>query len=192
MGLSRPPPRDPIHHREINCRGYRRRDGLWDIEAHLVDVKSYPFANSYRGEIQPGEPIHDMWLRLTIDDRFRVISVEAATDAGPFEICPAITPAFASLEGLTIGPGWRQALRTRLGGVRGCTHLVELLSPLATAAFQTIYPWRARREPEVERDRPPPHLDTCHALARSGEVVRRHYPRWYTGSAAPKQGKDTK
>ena len=185
MSLSPAAPREPIHHRQVDCRGYRRADGLWDIEAHLGGVKAYPFANSYRGEIQPGEPIHDMWLRLTVDDELRVIAVEAATDAGPFEICPAITPAFASLAGLTIGPGWRQAIRARLGGVHGCTHLVELLSPLATAAFQTIYPWRARREPEVERDRPPPHLNTCHALARDGEVVRKHYPRWYTGGRPP-------
>ena len=101
--------------------------------------------------------------------------------AGPFAVCPAITPAFAKLEGLTIGPGWRRAVQGRLGGVQGCTHLVELLGPLATTAYQTIHPWRARHQPPAETDRPPAHLDSCHALARDGEVVRRHYSRWYTG-----------
>ena len=125
-----------------------------------------------------------MWLRLTLDDELTVIGVEAATVAGPFAICGAITPAFAKLVGLTVGPGWRRAVQRRLGGVHGCTHLVELLGPLATTAYQTIHVWRARHEPALETDRPPRHLDSCHALARDGEVVRQHYPRWFTGAAA--------
>jgi hypothetical protein len=181
MALTPPAPRGPIHHRQIDCRGYRREDGLWDIEAHLTDVKSYPFANAWRGEIGPGEAIHDMWLRLTLDDELTVIAVEAATDAGPFAICPAITPAFAKLRGLRIGPGWRREVHERLGGVHGCTHLVELLGPLATTAYQTIHVWRAKHRPSPETDQPPRHLDSCHALARDGEVVRQHYPRWLTG-----------
>ena len=181
MTLSPPADREPIHHRRIDCRGYRRKDGLWDIEGHLTDVKSYPFVNRFRGEIRPGDPLHDMWLRLTLDDDLKVIKAEAATVAGPFAVCPAITPAFARLEGLTIGPGWRRAVNGLLGGVRGCTHLVELLGPLATTAYQTIHTWRAQNNPGVENDRVPAHLNSCHALARDGEVVREHYPRWYTG-----------
>lgn len=187
MSLSPSAPREPIHHRRIDCRGYRRADGLWDIEGHLTDTKSYAFTNSFRGEIAPDEPVHDMWLRLTLDDALTVIRAEAATEAGPFAVCPAITPAFAKLEGLTIGPGWRRAVQARLGGVQGCTHLVELLGPLATTAYQTIHPWRARHQPPAQTDRPPAHLDSCHALARDGEVVRRHYPRWYTGPPAERE-----
>ena len=184
MTLSPPADREEIHHRRIDCHGYRRSDGLWDIEGHLTDVKSYPFANKFRGEIQPGEPLHDMWLRLTLDDELTVIKAEAATVAGPFAACPAITPAFAKLEGLKIGPGWRRAVSKLLGGIQGCTHLVELLGPLATTAYQTIYTWNAQKKPnkaEAEADRPPPHLNSCHALARDGGVVKEHYPRWYTG-----------
>jgi hypothetical protein len=39
----------------------------------------------------------------------------------------------------------------------------------------------AREQPARHDDRPPSHLDSCHALARDGEVVRKHHPRWYTG-----------
>jgi hypothetical protein len=54
MSLSPPASRDPIHDRRIDCRGYRRSDGLWDIEGHLTDTKTYAFANSFRGEVAPG------------------------------------------------------------------------------------------------------------------------------------------
>ena len=40
MPLSRAVPRDHIHTREIRCRGFRRRDGLWDIEGVLEDTKT--------------------------------------------------------------------------------------------------------------------------------------------------------
>jgi hypothetical protein len=182
MPLPEPEPRQPIHVRRVECRGYRRRDGLlWDIEGRLVDTKAYPFENSFRGEIAPGEPLHEMWLRLTVDDALLVRDAVAVTDAGPYAVCGAVTPAFARLKGLTIGRGWRREVLARLGGVQGCTHLVELLWPLATAAYQTIYPVLAREQPARHDNRPPSHLDSCHALARDGEVVREHHPRWYTG-----------
>jgi hypothetical protein len=178
MPLPAPAAREPIHTRRIECRGYRRADGLWDIEGHLTDTKAYAFDNKWRGTLEPGMPIHEMWLRLTLDDDFIVREAVAATDASPFEICPAVTPAFAALTGLRIGKGWSGQVRERLGGVKGCTHLVELaLGAMATAAIQTIGPLRAK----TDSDRRPGHLDTCHALASDGPVVREHYPRHYTG-----------
>ncbi len=52
MPLTEPVPRNLIHERSIVCRGFCRDDGLWDIEGHLVDTKTYPFANRHRGEIR--------------------------------------------------------------------------------------------------------------------------------------------
>lgn len=179
MPLSEPgQPRDPVHARAVECRSYRRADGMWDVEGHLTDVKSYSFRNRFRGEVRPGEPIHDMRLRLTVDADYVVREVEAATDAGPYESCPAILPAFQKLKGMRIGPGWRRAVRRELGGVQGCTHLVDLLDPIATVALHTVR-WsgsapadRGRRPPE----KPAPPLDACHVWAADGELVRTEYP----------------
>ncbi len=121
MPLSDPAPRKPLHKRAIECRGYRRDDGLWDIEAHMTDTQSYVFTNSLRGDIEPGEPLHDMWLRLTVDENVVVRGAEAATDAGPFVDCLAITPRFALLEGLQIGSGWTRKVFDAAGGPPGAT-----------------------------------------------------------------------
>ena len=43
MPLSAAADREHIHTRNVECRGYRRTDGLWDVEGHLTDVKAYPF-----------------------------------------------------------------------------------------------------------------------------------------------------
>jgi hypothetical protein len=189
MSLPAPVEREPFHQRRITVDGYRRVDGLWDIEAHLVDTKTYAFDNHWRGTIQPGEPLHDMWLRVTLDDGMVVRDVIAVAAAHPFRICPEITGDFKRLIGETIGAGWSRRVRTLLGGVAGCTHLVDLLGPIGTIAFQTIKSGRARAQSErpepAKSDAPrrrPAVIDTCHAMRADGEVVQRLWPDFYTGS----------
>lgn len=182
MTLSKPVARDHIHSRAIRCRGYKRHDGLWDIEATLEDTKTYSFDNHDRGGIAAGEPIHHMHVRLTVDDDLSVRAAEAVTEAGPFTVCGAITPVFEQLVGLRIGPGWRRAVLARMAGTGGCTHLTELLlGPLTTTALQTVGGARRRRENSPAPGTRPPLIDSCHAFRSDGAVVRRQWPAFYTG-----------
>lgn len=190
MPLSPPAPREHIHTRVVECRGYRREDGLWDIEGHITDVKTYGFGNHFRGEIPAGTPVHDMWLRLTVDDRLEIHAVEAATEASPYAACPNVVPNFQRLRGLRLRPGFQKQVRDLLGGTEGCTHLVELLGPVATTAYQTVFPYRERQRHEQPAERKPADtprrrpslIDSCHAFASDGEVVKRLWPGFYTGS----------
>ncbi len=181
MPLGKPAPRDLLHTRHIECHGYKRDDGLWDIEGSIVDRKTYSFANQDRGGVRAGEAVHDMSVRLTIDDNMVVRGVEATTAAAPFSMCGDITDRYESLVGLRIGPGWRRAIAERLGGVRGCTHVSDMiLGPLAVTAFQTLGSARASGKPAGDTSRPG-HLNTCHALSSDSPVVRRRWPQHYTG-----------
>jgi hypothetical protein len=180
MSSSEPRPgRQPLHRRRIEIVGYKREDGLFDIEGHLVDAKDIPFPVG--GEVRaPGEPVHDMWLRIAVDREFRIVEAEAKTAGMPYRgTCDGITPSYSKLVGLTIGPGYLRHLKERLGGVAGCTHLTELAGALATAAFQTF-----AGQGLLPSDRKPPQLDRCHALDTHGDVVKRFHPRWYRGPAA--------
>lgn len=185
MPLSPPADRDQLHARTMEFRGYRRADGLWDIEGRLTDVKTYAFPNEFRGQIGAGEPLHDMWLRVTIDEDFVIRDIEAATDAGPYAICPAIAPNFKRMIGVRMRAGWRRQVRERLGGIEGCTHLVEALGGIATVAFQTLYPVIAKKEAARPRSARPPLLDSCHAFRSDGELARKLWPEHYTGPRAP-------
>lgn len=180
MSLSPASPREHIHSREIRCRGYRRSDGLWDIEVVLEDTKTYSFANHDRDGIASGEPIHRMHIRLTVDDRLVVRAAEAVTEAAPFSICADIAPRFAALVGLRVGLGWRKAVRERMAGVHGCTHLTDLLiGPVAQTVMQAVGPARARRADASAQGARPPIIDTCHALAADGPVVAREWPDFH-------------
>ncbi len=180
MPLSSPAPRENIHTRQIECQGFRREDGLWDIEANLTDVKSYEVDRNWRGKVAPGDPIHDLWVRLTLDDDLLITAIETASDVTPYELCPTVADNFQALVGVRIAPGWNRQVKSRVGGVRGCTHIVELMSVLATVAFQTIF---SLREKELTAgDKKPPMLDTCLAWDTSGPVVKAQYPAWYKGA----------
>ena len=185
MPLSPPSPREAIHYRNIACAGYLRSDGLWDIEGHLVDSKTYDFDNDWRGNVASGTPVHDMWIRLTVGEDLVVQDAEAATDASPFAVCPQIAPNFKRLIGLRIGPGWNRKVRARLGGVEGCTHLVELLGPMATTAYQSIGTHKRKRQREAQeapgREGRKFIINTCHAWADTGQAVKRWAPEFYTG-----------
>jgi hypothetical protein len=85
-----------IHTRTVTCEGYRRQDGLWDIEGHITDRKTYSYTTEERGEVKTGEPVHEMWIRLTVDDRLTVTAVEAVTDNSPFPKSAPISPPIIS------------------------------------------------------------------------------------------------
>ena len=144
MPLSPAAAREHLHTREVRCQGFRRADGLWDIEGHLVDTKTYAFDNQWRGHVEAGVPVHQMWIRLTLDDHRTIQAVEAVTDHSPYEVCGAITPNFQRLVGLRIVPGFTARVKELLGGTEGCTHLVELLGPMATTSYQTMTSWSRR------------------------------------------------
>jgi hypothetical protein len=199
MPLSPPQERERLHTRAIEINGYRRADGLYDIEAHLTDTKSFGSANFDRGYIDAGEPIHGMWMRLTIDEQMSIVECEAVSDFTPYDICAAAAPNFTRLVGLKIKAGFLKEANHRVGGAVGCTHLRELLQQMATTAFQTINPYRARQELQREGTLPergsdqaderivekmggaPRMLNTCLAYASDGPLVKRRWPDHYTG-----------
>ena len=144
--LSPAVPREAVHKRQINCNGFVRADGLYDIEAELTDHKTYDFPSDFRGTVTPDLAVHHMVLRITIDrDRF-IQQAEAITITGPYAICPTANAVFDNLVGLQIGPGWRRKVQAAIGGRHGCTHITELLGPVATIAYQTLYGEEARQK----------------------------------------------
>ena len=202
MPLPDPATRSRLHERRLSIDGYQREDGLFDIEGHIVDTKTYDFDSQWRGEVAAGVPVHEMWLRLTIDSTLTIRAVAAETDYGPFPPCYQVAPNFQRLEGLRIGPGWMRKVRERVGGIEGCTHINEMLAQIATTAFQTmVRHWEAqRRKREVEANakgeipapgRRPPMIGSCYALAADGPIVEKMWPEFYTGEDIEKTPNST-
>ena len=173
--------RELLHTRRVRYEGYRRADGLWDIEAHLTDIKNHDY-HLKTGVRRAGQPVHSMWLRLTIDRKFNIVDAAASSEAVPYPGgCETIAPAYKRLIGLNLIRGFRQNVHHLFGSVRGCTHLTELLGGMPTAAIQTF---AGEMQEEREDGKKPFQLDQCHALETGTETVKKWYPKWYRGKAA--------
>ncbi len=184
MPLSEPTvERELRHTRSITLSGYRRADGLYDIEGELSDTKPFDVPNHHKVTIQAGQPIHSMKLRLTVDLDLAIRAVEAVSDDVPNPVCRDVTPNFQRLVGLRMIPGFTRAVRERLGGREGCTHLVELVGAVATAAYQTLFFEREQREQANPKRERPHVIDTCYTLRSDGPVVARRWPQYATGQA---------
>jgi hypothetical protein len=179
-----------MHTRTITCEGYLRDDGLWDIEASLVDRKPYRYTEPFRGPREVGSDVHHMRIRLTVDGEMLVHVIEVAMPSVPYAACVEAIPNFDALVGRRIDKSWRATVREALSGERGCTHARELLFPLATTAFQTVHGWRAddaqaKQPRSAADDAPAPSfVGGCIGWALDGPVVARFYPQL----ARPRRG----
>ncbi|HVE48986.1 MAG TPA: DUF2889 domain-containing protein [Casimicrobiaceae bacterium] len=178
MPLSSPVHRNRVHVRNVRYEAFARDDGLFDVEAHMTDVKDHGIA-LLTGVRSRGEPIHDMWVRMTVDTELTIHDVEASTDAMPYPgACQRIVGAYRNLIGANLLAGFRRTLHDTLGGIKGCTHLTELMGYFPTVGVQMLSGLRKR---EDAGDVKPFQLDRCHALDTQGDVARRYYPKWYRG-----------
>jgi len=166
-----------VHTRRLRFEAYKRTDGLWDVDAHLTDVK--PFDYRLSSGIRPaGQPVHDMWIRLTVDRDLTVIEASVVTDAGPYAgVCSVRGPDYGrELVGLNLRRNFRMVVQSKFGRIAGCTHLNEVLAQFPTAAIQAMAGEKVDNEDDGSK---PFQLDQCHALDTRGDTVRRYYPRWY-------------
>jgi hypothetical protein len=184
-------PRRNLHIRAVTMQGFRRDDGLWDIEGEMRDSKTSAWPSWEGGEQPPEVPVHHMRVRITLDDNYIVQSVAAALPTVPFPECKQGIPPLQGLVGASIARGWRKALEATLGATKGCTHLRELLMQLGTVAYQTVggegrrEEWEALPEPRIRppaATSPKPHWDKCIGWRLDGEVIRRLAPDFFQPS----------
>ena len=173
MPLPEAEAREPLHTRSISYQGYRREDGLWDIEAHMTDVKSYSFQNHFRGTIEVGEAAtrdaaashHRRRFCNPGCDRghrqqsFRELFTRSSAPTSPWPV-------------IKMGPGWRRNIRQKVRR-REWLHASDRIAvpdgdggnadPVGIQeSSPTSRPTKITRRDRVKR---PAILDTCHAWA---------------------------
>ena len=181
--LNAPVPRTHVHTRNVEYHGYRREDGLWDIEAELTDTKTYTHETPDKRVRHAGEPVHGMVIRLTVNDDLKITDMAVGMPAAPFTECQQAKPPMQRFIGRTLGREWRDTIEEALGGTQGCAHLRELPFNMATVGFQTIpqYSRHLRQlagHSELQLNRPPPYGGQCIAWDLNGTVVKRVWPQF--------------
>ena len=180
-----------VHTRQIVCRGYRRKDGLWQIEANVADEKGQAVPFLSRPTINAGELIHHLALTVVIDDDYQIRDARAQTLTAPWAACGGVDGDYRKLIGMRIGPGFSRAVREALGGHLGCTHLTDLLVQVGNTYMQASWPDRVARQRLSGNDprqwpdqRTLSFVGECHAWRFDGQVIASEYPT-LAGEKAP-------
>jgi hypothetical protein len=177
------PERQLKHRRSIDVQIYARGNGLWEVDARLTDVRPEA-TRRLQGTLPAGVPIHEMLVRLVVDEQFNVVEAGAQTLEMPYPgHCEDYGDIYERLVGLNLLRGFRHAVRERLGGKRACTHITELTQVLPTAVVQAFANNVRTLRVDDSSDERPFQIDGCHALRADGEVVRMYHPRWYRAPA---------
>ena len=206
MPLSTPCARELIHARAISCQGFRRLDGLWEVEGHITDHRAFDHVSIWDCEnISAETPVHEMWLRLTLDGEMTILAVETSMDHTPCPPhCAEVQPKYQQLKGMKITAGFRKRAYELIGGTSGCTHVTSLLQSMATTAFQTIESAKLRAIPGVsgysremvmvdfsDPSRPDrflqPQTNGCHTYSEQGPVINALWPHLRKDPAADKE-----
>jgi hypothetical protein len=179
------------HHRSIDVQIFARGNGLWEVDARITDVRPTETRLVHR-VLPAGAPIHDMLLRLVVDERFNVLEAGAQTFSMPYPgQCDDYGDAYGRLVGMNLLKGFRQTVKESLGGVKGCTHITELAQVLPTAVVQAFAGEVIDTRGEAADSSRPFQIDRCHALRSDGPTVMNYYPRWYrapVGSVSSEPG----
>lgn len=148
----------------------------------MVDAKPYPHTDFARGHREAGEPVHDIVLRIAVDDERTIREIEVRMNAVPFGTCAETAPLLDALIGEKVAAGWRERLRAKISRTQSCTHTIELFGPAITTLFQMLamgkHPEGADVREEQSKGPRPFFLGGCHSWRLDGENARRYFPQF--------------
>lgn len=176
----------PVHRRTVVIDVVDAGDDRLDVVGRLHDER--PWA----AEETDLPVVHDLELRVGVSRTdFVVRSVHVEFRAYPHAECPQIAPAYEALVGVPLGRGWQAAVRERLGGPAGCTHLRELARAMAPVIVQAAFSAQVRAavdQPPAEQDEDASRLllplvaNTCHVWASGGAAEKKLLHGWRPGT----------
>lgn len=125
-----------IHTRNIELNTYEYDSERLIIKGSLIEKRLYDFEYA-TGEKRPAGVIHHMIIRWLLNiSTFVIEDIDAEMLSFPHKECLETASGLIHLKGLQIASGFTLKVKGLVGGVRGCSHLIALLTSMAPAAIQ--------------------------------------------------------
>jgi len=169
---------DKVHSRTIMIATYPQEGDRVLVEGELVDDRLREYYLLSGEKHDPGV-LHRMIVRLLCEGpRLTILDAEAEMPDIPREECGEMSDTIRSIIGLSISAGFTMKLKSAMGGVKGCFHLLSLLNAMAPAAVQGYWANRARKPltargigaKDVVKYLP---LNSCYVWREGGPLVKR-------------------
>lgn len=141
----------PVHERRLEFRSYPVDDDRLVVEGWLRDERLVPGFH-WNGHPRAAGVIHHICVRILVGGwPLSILEAEAEMPDIPHELCPTTLDSVQRIVGLSIISGFSEKVRTRLGGIKGCTHMTALIIAMGPAALHGYWTQRSREK------RPAPH-----------------------------------
>jgi hypothetical protein len=135
-----------IHGRRLEIATYDYGSDAIVVEGRLTDNRYqnvYYFSNN---EIRPPGVVHDLVIRMKVRGPELVIDdIDVDMETIPRKDCRMLLDALKPVIGMKIRAGFTEAVKEKVGGAKGCTHLAALLLAMAPAAVQGAWSALARQ-----------------------------------------------
>ncbi len=164
-----------IHTRAIEVATYEGSTGGIVVEGVLKDDR---LLDSYliSGEVRPPGTVHHMIVRMAVSlPDLYIGEIEVDMPTTPHDACIETRRCLEPVVGLRIAAGFTAQVKRRVGGPRGCVHLLSLLTAMASAAFQGAWSATVREpvDPAVYRRKVTTQLkNTCRVWRADGPLMR--------------------
>ena len=163
-----------VHTRKIDIQTFETGPGAIVVEGTLKDDRlfaTFPMA----GDRRPPGIVHHLTIRLHVTGPDLTIEgVEVEMPTVPRKDCHDTQSSLDQIRGMRIAAGFTEAVKARIGGAAGCTHLTALLLAMAPAAVQGFWAAASRKaiDPALYGDRAVTLLtDTCRVWRRDGPLL---------------------
>jgi len=179
MGRLRDLARDCVHTRTIEMATFAVDERRILATGRLKDVRIVP-TFKITGESRAAGPLHDLSVHVLIRTPDLVIEdVEVTLDTVPRPDCRGLERSLDGVKGLSISGGFSSKVKEAAGGKKGCTHLVHLLTAMASSVMQGHWALLDRKPSvpdEATRKRASASAkflkDSCHAWREEGDAYR--------------------
>jgi len=168
----------PINERRLEFKTYALEDDQLIVEGWLKDDKFLPTYH-LDGELSPAGKLHRICVRLLLGGSpLSIRDAEAEMPVVPHDECRTTQDTVKKIIGMTIAHGYGDELHKRIGGVRGCAHMVQLIMAMGTAALHGYWFNKARhRHPLPATLEELPDLDylinSCKLWEKGGILINK-------------------
>jgi len=178
MKLKNPIHTPPVHERRLEFSSYAVENDQVIVEGWLKDDR---FVQRYQvdGSLSPPGKVHRICVRLLLGGwPLSILDAEAEMPFVPHDECPATQDTVKGIIGLTITHGYGDRVLERLGGVKGCAHMVQLIIAMGNAALHGY--WTQKLQHPLELPETPdelPELDyvigSCMLWRKDGPMIQK-------------------
>lgn len=136
MAIEKQPADRKIHTRGIDITTYLSDYDAVIVEGRLTDNR-YKSTYYLNGDMRPPGIVHEMVIRMRVaGPDLTIEDIDVAMDTVPRKECRETLNSLMPVKGMQIKAGFTEEVKARVGGPKGCTHLVALLLAMAPAAVQ--------------------------------------------------------